>query len=84
MIYEVTEPPEEFKPNYWFRRECFSLWQNLSSPVLQRAKNLGVIPNFLIPSCPCGNYTQNMVFSTHKNLSQATRILTNLADLNNC
>lgn len=46
MVYEVMEPPGEFKPNYWFKREYFSLWQNLSSAVLRRAKNLGVIPKF--------------------------------------
>lgn len=55
MIYEVMEPPGEFKPNYWFKREYFSLWQNLSSAVLQHSKNLGVIPNFLIPIYSCGN-----------------------------
>lgn len=56
MIYGVMEPPGEFKPNYWFKREYFNLWQNLSSPDLQHAKNLGVIPHFVIPSCFCGNY----------------------------
>lgn len=56
MIYGVMEPPGEFKPNYWFKREYFNLWQNLSSPDLQYAKNLGVIPHFVIPSCFCGNY----------------------------
>lgn len=71
MIYKVKQPPEDFKPNYWFKTEYFNLWQNLSSPVMQCANNVEVILNFLIPSCSCGNYTYNRFFSTHQSVGSS-------------
>lgn len=84
MNYEVIQPSEELKPNYWFKTGYFSLWQNLSSLVLQCANNLEIILNFLIPNCSCGNYTYNTCFHPIKVWGRVTGVLTNLAYLSDC